>query len=381
MQGCYAYEYLRSADIVLEQSTGPTAVETGGGLASASTLRGVADIEVTATDPASGVFQAILQADGKTVSRQIIDANGGNCEPYKEEPNGSDVFLHVLPCPQAVSNVDVPFNTAQIPDGSHQVSVLVSDAAGNTTTILSRSVVVENGGEYLIRVQHEQQEQALAARGACNAECDDHASLRATDPKLTTKAFTRRFDRSGLILEGRLLDHAGSPMKGAVIELRRQADYPGAPDVLEATSTTDARGGWKFRVPRGPSRVLTVGYRSRSKDPSFAAQLQYHETVKAGVRLTAPRQAQPGRSFEFHGYVAGGYIPSGGALLSLEIYYAGEWREIALLHTDSRGRFTYHYAFSPIGFSRYGFRAHLPHVVGYPFASAVSPSAYIRLLG
>ncbi len=379
-QACEGYADLRSADIVLEQSTGPTAVETGGGLASASTLRGVADIEVTATDPASGVFQAILQADGKTVSRQIIDANGGNCEPYKEEPNGSDVFLHVLPCPQAVSNVDVPFNTAQIPDGSHQVSVLVSDAAGNTTTILSRSVVVENGGEYLIRVQHEQQEQALAARGACNAECDDHASLRATDPKLTTKAFTRRFDRSGLILEGRLLDHAGSPMKGAVIELRRQADYPGAPDVLEATSTTDARGGWKFRVPRGPSRVLTVGYRSRSKDPSFAAQLQYHETVKAGVRLTAPRQAQPGRSFDFHGRLAGGYVSAGGVLVSLELFYGGEWREIALLYTDSRGRFTYRYRFAAIGPTTFRFRASLPPAVFYPFAPAASPATRIHLV-
>ncbi len=99
MQGCYGYEDLRSADIVLEQSTGPTATATGGSLTSASTVRGVADIEVTASDPASGVFQAILQADGKTVARQIIDADNGTCEyPTKKNltaPTFSCMSSHV----------------------------------------------------------------------------------------------------------------------------------------------------------------------------------------------------------------------------------------------------------------------------------------------
>jgi hypothetical protein len=381
MQGCFGSESLRSADIVLEQSMGPTATATGGNLTSASTLSGVADIEVTGTDPASGIFQAILQADGKTVARQIIDANNGSCEPYKEEPNGTYVFLHVLPCPQAVSNVDVPFNTAQIPDGPHQISVLISDAAGNTTTILSRSVVVENTGQYAIQVQREQQEQALAARGTCNAECDDHASLRAADAKLTARAFARGYVHSGLTLRGQLLDHIGSPMKGAAIELRQQPSYPGAQDVLIATVITNAKGDWTFRVPQGPSRVLTVGYRAYSNDPSYAAQLQYRETVKAGVRLAAPRRARPGKSLNFRGHLAGGYIPSGGALLSLEIDYGGKWREIALIRTNHRGVFSYRYTFAPIGTATYRFRAQVPNTTGYPFAAATSPPAYIRLLG
>jgi hypothetical protein len=169
-------------------------------------------------------------------------------------------------------------------------------------------------------------------------------------------------------------------MKGAVIELRQQASYPGAPDALVATSTTDARGGWKFRVPRGPSRVLTVGYRSRSKDPSFSAQLQYHETVKAGVRLTAPRHAQPGRSFDFHGRLAGGYVSAGGVLVNLELFYGGQWREIALLYTDSRGRFTYRYSFAAIGPTVFRFRASLPPAAFYPFAPAASPSTRIHLV-
>ncbi len=271
----------------------------------------------------------------------------------------------------------MPFNTAQIPDGPQQISVLVSDPAGNTTMILGRSVMVENTGQYLIKVQREQQEQTLAVRGACNAECDDHAILHAAKVKLTTRAFTRLYVHSGLTLRGQLLDHAGSPMKGAVIELLQQAGYPGAQNVLVATAITDVEGDWTFRVPDGPSRVLTVGYRSYGNDPGFAMQLQYRETVKAGVRLAAPRRARPGKSFNFRGHLAGGYIPSGGALISLEIDYGGKWREIALLRTKSRGEFAYRYTFAPIGSATYGFRAQVPDTTGYPFAASVSPPIYI----
>lgn len=61
--------------------------------------------------------------------------------------------------PLGVNNVDVSFNSAQLPDGPQQLSVLVSDPAGNTTPILGRSVVVENSGQYLILVQRDRQEQ------------------------------------------------------------------------------------------------------------------------------------------------------------------------------------------------------------------------------
>jgi hypothetical protein len=379
-QGCQGSADIRSADIVLEQSTAPTATAVSGSLTTESTLHGVTDIEVTATDPASGVFQAILQADGKTVAKQIIDTAGGSCEPYKEEPNGTYVFLHVLPCPQAVSNVDIPFNTAQIPDGPQQISVLVSDAAGNTTTILNRNVTVENSGQYLIRVQREQQEQALAARGTCNAECDDHASLRAADAKLTARAFTRRYVHSGLTLKGQLLDHTGSPMKGAVIELHEQASYPSSRSVLLATATTAANGEWTFHASKGPSRVLTIGYRAYSKDPDYATQLQYHENVQAGISIAAPRRVHPGRAFDFRGQLAGGYISAGGVLVSLEIYYGGEWREIALLRTNRRGEFVYRYTFAAVQPTIYRFRASVPSAVFYPFASAASPSTHVRVL-
>ena len=237
----------------------------------------------------------------------------------------------------------------------------VSDAAGNTATVLDRTIVVDN------------------ELSICNAQCDPNASLHAVGAKFLRRALVRRYANSGLTLTGQLFNSAGAPMPAATIELRQEASYPGAANELVTTTTTDAKGDWTLRVPKGPSRLVTVGYRSRSNNPIFATQLQYHETVAAAVRLSAPRRVRPGRAFAFHGELAGGYIPPGGALVSLEILFAGEWREIALLRTNHRGAFAYDYTFAAIGPATYRFRAALPHTVGYPFASGASRASFIHL--
>lgn len=94
------------------------------------------------------------------------------------------------------------------------------------------------------------------------------------------------------------------------------------------------------------------------------------------MHLSAPRRVSPGRAFAFRGGLAGGYIPAGGTLVSLEILFAGEWREIALLRTNRRGAFAYRYTFAAIGPAP---RAQLPHTIGYPFASGASRSSCIHL--
>ncbi len=358
--GNAAVVYLYAADIVLEQSAGPAASNVGGELASAGTVARTSDLTFNANDPGAGVYQAIFNVDGQIVQSTVVNENGGRCRNVGQTTDGTAAFLYVQPCLWSVS-ADVGFDTTKVSNGTHHLIVSVSDAAGNTATVLDRSVVVEN------------------EQGTCNAECDSHAILHATDARLLRRAFARRYANSGLALTGQLVDHTGSPMSRAAIELRQQASYPGAQTVLIATTTTDAKGMWGFRVPNGPSRLLTVGYRSYSKDPAFVTQLQYRETVTASVRLSAPRRARPGRAFAFRGHLAGGYIPPGGTLVSLEIYYGGGWREIALLRTNRRGTFHYRYTFAPIGPSTYRFRAQLPSTIGYPFASAASRSSYIHL--
>jgi hypothetical protein len=383
--GCAGSEAMHSADITLQQDAAPTAAATGGSLTTQTVLQGVEAINITASDPGSGVFQAIFEIDGKPLSGKTLNPNGGNCEPYAKALDGTNVFLNPTPCPQAVSNIAASFNTAQIPDGEHQLSVLVSDAAGNTTTILSRTVVFNNSGEYIVQLQRrqqaEQQQHELSVYGACNAGCDSHARLLTTGRNLTAKAITRRYAHSALTLSGRLLDHTGAPMVGAEVELLQQPTYLGAKTALVATNVTNAEGDWKLYVSRGPSRLIIVGYRSRSKDAAYATQLQYREKVFASVRLAAPHHVRPGQAFSFRGALAGGYLPANGVFVSLEIYYGGRWREIALLSTNHRGAFTYRYTFASVEPITYHFRAVLPAMMTYPFIPAASPSANVRLKG
>ena len=352
--------YLYAADIVLEQTEGPSASNVSGPLASEQPVHGASDLIFSATDPGAGIFQAVFNIDGQVVQETVVNENGGRCRNVGQTTDGLPAFFYVQPCLRSLTG-DVGFDSTKVSNGIHHLIVSVSDPAGNTATVLDRSILVEN------------------ELGVCNAECDGHASLHTADAQHLRRTITRRYANSGLSLTGQLVDHAGVPMPGAMLELRQQASYPGAPNVLAGTTTTDAKGGWKLRVPRGPSRLITVGYRSRSNNPTFATQLQYREAVAAGVRLSAPRRARPGATFAFRGGLAGGYIPRGGALVSLEIFFGGEWREIALLRTNRRGAFAYRYTFAAIGPATYRFRAQLPHTIGYPFASGASRSSYIHL--
>jgi hypothetical protein len=351
---------LYGADLVLEQAEAPTATSPSGPLASEEPLQGARQVIFTASDAGSGIFKALFNVDGHLVWETVLDENGGRCRNVGQTVDGQPAFLYLEPCKKSLS-ADVGFDSTRLSNGAHHLIVSVSDAAGNTAMVLDRSVIVEN------------------ELGTCNAQCDPHAVLHRADTLFPRSPLIRRYANSAFELAGQLLDHAGSPMSGAMLELRQQASYPGAPNRLLTTALTDALGAFRLRVPKGPSRLLTLGYRARSENLNFASQLQYRETVAADVRLTAPRSARPRRRFAFRGHLAGGYVPPEGALVSLEIFYGGAWREIALLRTNRRGAFAYRYTFAAIGPATYRFRARVPHTSAYPFASAASRSSYIHL--
>ena len=214
--------------------------------------------------------------------------------------------------------------------------MLVTDAAGNSTTVLNREVIV--------------------GRGACNGTCDDQAKIAASDPRLL-KRITRRYTRSAIRLSGTLREPTGAPVAGARLELLQQASYTGAPVRLIAGTTTNAGGKWTFTVPKGPSRLLRVAFRSHALDGGYAAQLEYHESVFADIGLKAPRRVQVGVPFDFRGELAGGYTPPEHNSIQMEIFFLGRWRSIETLRTNSRGRFAYRYTFSTGAGTSYLFRA------------------------
>lgn len=378
-QGCGGSETMHSADITLDQTLGPTATAVGGSLVSESVLDGEPSIVVNASDPGTGIYRVEFIVDGAVIAQHAL----GQCDAYGVASDGTPVFLSPQPCPSSVANVSVPFDTSQVSDGVHQLTVLVTDAAGNAATVLTRTVPFNDRGEYVVQLRRKQQAETeaaeLATLGPCNATCDERAYMRAIKPKRTDAIVRRTYAHSAFKLEGQLFGHSGRPIAGATVELTQLPSYRGSQTQRLRTATTNRAGVWTFSVPPGPSRMLTASYRARSKDATAAAVLVWHELVPAPVSLRAPRVVSPKESFNFQGRTGGGFIPAGGLLVSLEIHYAGRWREIALLRTGPHGRFHYRYAFAAVPSVRYFFRAVVPRSTVYPFSPGASPATAIRL--
>lgn len=356
--GPIAYAGMASATITLEDNSSPKVTVVGGTLTTGTELQGVQTLAIAGTDTGSGIYQAILEVDGKGTQSTTADNNDGHCESVGQTTDGRPAFLYVVPCKLEVNGQYVFFNMAGIPDGTHRLTVLVTDAAGNATTVLDREVIV--------------------GRGACNGTCGDQAKLAASDPKLL-KPITRRYARSGLRLSGSLREPTGAPVAGARLELRQQASYTGAPMRAIASTTTNGAGEWTFVVPRGPSRVLLVAWRSHALDAGYAAQLEYHERVFADIGLKAPRRVRVGVPFDFRGELVGGYIPPERSIIQMEIFFLGRWRTIETLRTNSRGRFAYRYTFSTGAGASYRFRASIQYTRAYPFLASTSRPVRVRV--
>jgi len=356
--GPIGYAGLASATITLEDNSPPKVTVVGGTLTTGTELEGEQNLAITGTDTGSGIYQAILEVDGKEAQSTTVDNNNGHCENVGQTTDGRPAFLYPVPCALEVNDQYVFFNMAGIPDGPHRLTVLVTDAAGNATTVLNREVIV--------------------GRGACNGTCGGQAKLAASDAKLL-KPITRGYARSGLRLSGALREPTASPVAGARVELLQQASYTGAPMRAIAATTTDAAGQWTFVVPRGPSRMLLVAWRSHALDAGYAAQLEYHERVLADIGLRAPRRVRAGVPFDFRGELVGGYIPPERSTVQIEIFYLGRWRTIETLHTNSRGRFAYRYTFSTGAGSSYRFRASIQYTRAYPFLASASRPVRVRV--
>jgi hypothetical protein len=360
---------IRAADIALTVSSTPSASAVGGSLTGGEVLDGPQDIQITASDNGPGIYQALFQIDGTTVQRQVIDPDGGRCREVGQTSNGTPAFLYLQPCLTQVNAQDISFDPSTVSDGPHQLRVLVSDAAGDTTTILDRPVVIDNNGAY----------STLLARGQCNGiTCDDHAQLiAATSPPA---GFTRHLARSGVSLTGRLVDHTGTPITAAQVQLLEQPAYAGAVMKEIASATSGPDGAWSFKVPKGPSRLLRVAYFSHLKDAGPAAQLDYRERVYGAISMRAAHRVHLGAEVVFHGRLAGGYIPYPGQQVQMEIYYHRRWRTIEVLPTNRHGRFAYRYIFTLGPGTTYAFRAVVLANPAYPFLAAATQPVKIKVL-
>jgi hypothetical protein len=362
--GYAAVVYLYAADIVLEQSAGPTASNVGGELASAGAVSGTIDLTFSATDPGAGVYEAIFNVDGQIVQSTVVNENGGKCRNVGQTRDGTAAFLYVQPCLGSVS-AGVGFDTTKVGNGLHHLIVSVIDAAGNAAPVLDRNITVANPG-------------VPGPPNGTNASAQ--ATLAASWKGTRKERLTSSYGRAQTVL-GRLTGPGGVPIGGALIDETATPEYAGAKPLAMASPRTGPDGRFEVRVARGESsRTLVFAYRAHTGDALPVATRTLRLGVRAGVSLrVAPRTVSVGRSIFFKGVLKGGPPPAGGKQLVLEARSAGgEWIEFDVIRTKAHGRFRASYRFKFPGPASYQFRVLCKQEADFPFLEAASNVVRVR---
>ena len=244
--GYAAVVYLYAADLTLEQTAPPTASNVSGELASAPTVSGTSDVAFSASDPGSGVYRGGVQRRrSRSCRRTVLDENGGRCTNVGETTDGLPAFLYVQPCLSSVS-ADVAFDTTRVANGEHHLVVSVTDAAGNSATVLDRNVTVDN---------------PPPPGGPNGTNASSQATL-AVAWKATRRAQLTSSLRRCAAIAGQLTGAGGMPIvRGAgqrAVDDRhtRVRSTAAMPSVR-----TDANGDFTLRLPAGvSSRTLRFEY-------------------------------------------------------------------------------------------------------------------------
>ena len=278
--GYAAVVYLYAADIVLEQSAGPTASNVGGELASAPAVSGMSDVTFNASDPGAGVYETTFNVDGKVVQSTVPNEDGGRCRNVGQTTDGLAAFLYLQPCPQTES-VDVPFDTTALSNGAHHLVVSVIDRGGQLGAGARPGDRRGQPDPPPPRPAAAERHERLQA-GDAGGALEEHGE----DAHLTQRWGERE------TITGRLTAPGGVPIAGASIDLTATPEYTGAKPLTMASPRTGPDGRFAVSLPRGESsRSLTFAYRAHLGDARPAAARTLTLSVRAGVSLSvAPRR-------------------------------------------------------------------------------------------
>jgi hypothetical protein len=124
----YAQADMYSAKITLSETATPTVSNLGGALWGGGVVSGSEPVTFSTSDP-SGISQVALDGPDGQMALQ---------------PQSCD-YSQTQPCPQ-LSSGSLDLDTTELRDGAQTLTLLVTNAAGNTTSVQSPTVVVDNNG-------------------------------------------------------------------------------------------------------------------------------------------------------------------------------------------------------------------------------------------
>lgn len=272
-----------------------------------------------------------------------------------------------LPVPTRVSSGSLTgrIDDEHLGDGVYEVRVTAVDEAGNQSVSQSYT----DGSAARIRLPLR-----LKTRLAAGLVEHRHGGVR-----LARAAYTG-YGRM-VRVRGRLRTPEGNPMVGAVINAFSQVRDGKSPARLIATAKTSRTGRFRFRILKGPNRVIRVVYSGAPQIRGAAKQLLVFVRAATTIRPNHHRFVN-GETVRFSGHIRTGRIPPQGKLVELKVWIRGKWRTFATTHANRHGRWAYDYRFDgTTGSQRYRFRASIPDEAGYPFAAGQSRIVRVKVRG
>jgi hypothetical protein len=411
--GYAAVVYLYAADLVLEQTSQPAVSDVEGELATAATLSGTEDLSFHAQDPGSGVYRAVFTVDGVEDGSVLLDENGGHCRDVGQTTDGLPAFLYLQPCLASLS-ADIPFNTTTLSDGAHHLVVTVTDAAGNSTVALDRTITVSNDPQSSTPSKESQPSKEAPGQiqsgdgdsppttsenapqiqnnPAPQSQSDNGSSASAgatLHVRWSATAHTALVGASGRAQTavGQLTAPSGAPIGGATVQVLSTPAYEGARTVALAPVRTASDGSFRVRVPAStPSSRLTFAYSASTSSavPSVTAALTLTVPASLALRVT-PHTSHAGGTIVFNGTLHGVHLPPGGKTLVLEARAGGagshsSWRQFQVVSTRAGGRYRASYRFRLPGPIVYQFRAVSPAEADFPYGAGASNVVVVREL-
>jgi hypothetical protein len=336
--------------------TNNTAVPAGssftGGLLQADAA-GTQNVLFTATDPnGPGVYTVQVLIDGSSVYRGTPNTNGGLCVA-SGTAGGDPIFTSFQPCP-ASESVDIPVDTTELTDGSHGLKIVVTDAAGNSSTVYDSTISTLNHAQSSLAPTPP----AIPSAASSVAQPPVYGFVLNSATTALGTAVQRTYPKSGLTFSGTLT--TGGTVAPAVTVSVWAAEGSSEDWQQLATTTTDGAGRWSLNAPEGSSRELRVVAGSSASPTGSASVVSLTETVTPTLSLKVKSNA--GERLVFTGKLGISPLVSPRPLVLIQAKEDGQWQTIGTeVRVNAKGAYTLRYQTSPLLAGRaFQFRATTP---------------------
>jgi hypothetical protein len=265
--------------------------------------------------------------------------------------------------------------------GTYLFRADAADAAGNTSSTTRRA----DGTQMAVRKTAAPAPAPASKRAEASQKAKTRVFAHLRWRRHRGPSVTVPFGRRAL-LSGRLLDADGAGLAGRRLRVVTRPSRGSLSRRRVFTVATGRHGGFRLKLPAGPSRRVTVGFPGEpglegSRRPALALR------VRGGIDLhLLPARLGNGETLHLWGRVRsrGAPLPRRGKLVAIQYFEsaARRWRPVLVTRSDHAGRFRARYRFRYVtGTARIRLRAVAMAEERWPYAPGVSRPVIVRVSG